>query len=931
MNTILKNPTLGRKMVEAWDSPVGSTKRTQMGSIISSLQKTASNKFDGAGGPGGIGGDTSGPLDPYVQHMTSPSNGTGLASVNMMKPAPQGSFIEANPDTYVSKTPDGGTIPGAGLNAYNSVADSIVTGIDSLKLPGNQGNSNVENKAYAIKQYADPKKLLSTAEINSMNEYLSYIKEQSNKNIWFGRPDANIKKPSDFGMSKQMDVVVSGASDPHSLHEVQSLLENHFYEEGARRYEEDVQAKQKIADAQAKGISDTSNNPAGNSLAASPYAKYGPLPTSSSPRNTKTPAGTQPSFKTVDEALDTLKPGGVGLLPNNKYVYVNINGTLHIGKQGDNYRDPQTPKAAPAQQTTPTFKTADEAITTLKPGGLGLIGNGKYVYVNIDGSYHVGKQGDNYKDPQTPIQTDPSQQQGATSQVGAENAPTGQTGANTGTVAGDTTGNTTGTAGTAGTTSTMPAEYANLAGYVNAGMSDEQIAAQYMNDKKALSALIPGNDDWAGGASAQGHKDAVEQKLRETSNLDNLLNQKKNLAIRSGSFMRDITDYIDQKDTYVRDIDKMYDDAYAKINSSGIPLYKEEGAAYLNFLTMLKGRQNERYTDMLNNSVQQFQTEQTNLDNQITDKTNQLQNDINSGQGMEMEHFNRIHDTLINLADQIRKAPQAAMDAAKAQIEIDKARAESISAQIKSAKDYQDLTGSGGVDSAKFNQQMKGIDDLQFISDKDGNLKPGGLDNFYQQLQAQGNSELVTRAAIAKAMKTKADTLAAAGDLNGFNSLKNQIISLQQAANASTDETTKANYSQDARDMLNGVASVASGVYKNYVKSNAVNIKGALEELTGSGGWFHGGAYDPWNSDDKAKFFKNYSGKIDTTLLNTIWNTYQQNYNNVKDNPSVIFLKNEKPGHEKIQDISPDDLATILSNHSTSIWQTELNSGTALQ
>ena len=51
LGAIMRNKNLAKEMTAAWDSPVGSTKRTKAKSILLSLQKTRRN-HDGMGGPG---------------------------------------------------------------------------------------------------------------------------------------------------------------------------------------------------------------------------------------------------------------------------------------------------------------------------------------------------------------------------------------------------------------------------------------------------------------------------------------------------------------------------------------------------------------------------------------------------------------------------------------------------------------------------------------------------------------------------------------------------------------------------------------------------------------------------------------------------------------------------------------------------------------
>jgi hypothetical protein len=50
LNSLMKNPKLSKMVEEAWDAPLGSTKRERINSVIKALKKLNSNRFDGMGG-----------------------------------------------------------------------------------------------------------------------------------------------------------------------------------------------------------------------------------------------------------------------------------------------------------------------------------------------------------------------------------------------------------------------------------------------------------------------------------------------------------------------------------------------------------------------------------------------------------------------------------------------------------------------------------------------------------------------------------------------------------------------------------------------------------------------------------------------------------------------------------------------------------------
>jgi len=79
----------------------------------------------------------------------------------------------------------------------------------------------------------------------------------------------------------------------------------------------------------------------------------------------------------------------------------------------------------------------------------------------------------------------------------------------------------------------------------------------------------------------------------------------KDLENRGLSIEYDLQSYIRGKDQYLGDIDKLLDSAYDSIANmdTSNPYVAQRMKNYLNYLTILKGKQNQRYSDMLGNSI----------------------------------------------------------------------------------------------------------------------------------------------------------------------------------------------------------------------------------------------------------------------------------------------------------------------------------------
>ncbi|MCK5409242.1 MAG: hypothetical protein KAJ30_03175, partial [Candidatus Heimdallarchaeota archaeon] len=102
-------------------------------------------------------------------------------------------------------------------------------------------------------------------------------------------------------------------------------------------------------------------------------------------------------------------------------------------------------------------------------------------------------------------------------------------------------------------------------------------------------------------------RDSVDKKHKIEDQLDNLFKlQQRNLTIED-----DFKSYIRGKDEYLGDIDNLLDGAETKIAQmdTSNPYVAQRMEMYVNYLTVLQGRQNKRYIDFLDSGIQKHKND----------------------------------------------------------------------------------------------------------------------------------------------------------------------------------------------------------------------------------------------------------------------------------------------------------------------------------
>ncbi len=152
-------------------------------------------------------------------------------------------------------------------------------------------------------------------------------------------------------------------------------------------------------------------------------------------------------------------------------------------------------------------------------------------------------------------------------------------------------------------------KYKFLKESVQAGIGADTFAIQVQTDKNKLKSLFPDvpESELPEGASLARQVDNLDQVLRKEYQVDVLQDNVKKLEERGVTIKQDLNDYIASRDEYLTKVDTMIDGAkesMAKMDLAN-PYISSRMNKYMNYLYILKGRQQKRYTDYLNDSINQ--------------------------------------------------------------------------------------------------------------------------------------------------------------------------------------------------------------------------------------------------------------------------------------------------------------------------------------
>lgn len=418
------------------------------------------------------------------------------------------------------------------------------------------------------------------------------------------------------------------------------------------------------------------------------------------------------------------KPSGEGIKLKDTFGGKIISDVNNFYPAGTTVKKTNITPAAPpgnAQSVlSPAVDPAGNPISSdAKPGSIVQNDGKTYTYINNDGTIHYGTIGDNYADKTV---------SSSTSETPAATPGTTETGS--------TDGTTLGANPLVGTP--LEGVWATLSDDVKNSLlntlSKGQFSTITMADRAKLRAIFPGvpEDQLPFGAGLQGQIDSLQKRLWEEHGLDQLANEKMNLINSGATLSTDLTDYMKGRDTYIKDVNQMIKGVKDNMKTGNdSPAAQRMNKDYLDYLTILKGRQNNRYIDLLNTSVSRHDAKVANITNQYNTMLADYNADLSRDAQITVDKFAEMKTNLEEMWSAVQGAPEAARNAEMQRLQIDKAKVDNLTSALK-------LSGDG-TQAAKDNKLMEDIKVLQpyILSDETvNNPNPGFRENINLAEQA---------------------------------------------------------------------------------------------------------------------------------------------------------------------------------------------------
>jgi len=216
----------------------------------------------------------------------------------------------------------------------------------------------------------------------------------------------------------------------------------------------------------------------------------------------------------------------------------------------------------------------------------------------------------------------------------------------------------------------------DLAKAVESGVGRETFAQQALVDKEMLAGIlnIPKEAlDWLPeGGFLSDYLDDLKEQTKKQYQLDTQLDRLLKMENAGANVEGDLTNYIKGKDQYLGQLDKLYDTASTQISNMDLsdPSLKKRMGNYLNYLTILKGRQNQRYIDYLNNSVKEFDAKLERMSNLYQYSKEKFDEDYADLKDGATEKYNSLKTMLTEQYDNVASREEEDYNSSKRKLDL---------------------------------------------------------------------------------------------------------------------------------------------------------------------------------------------------------------------------------------------------------------------
>ncbi len=387
------------------------------------------------------------------------------------------------------------------------------------------------------------------------------------------------------------------------------------------------------------------------------------------------------------------------------------------------------------------------------------------------------------------------------------------------------------------------------------------------------------------GLMEEGQIGKLGEELDKKYGVTELLNKAKELQDMSPNAVDTSIDYVKARDQYVSDINKMIDDVNETVANTDTsnPVTDAMYKNYKNYLYTLKGRQNQRYADYVDNNIKNFQSDLDNVKTQYTE----AQGLYTSAMDNIEDRYDETKKVLIDMYKTLEDAPGKMLTRLNQQLTYNKLLQENA---------------DDAIGRKNWLPEVNAYKDR--IIDKDGNLLgeinlPGALVQLSgdQKYNPIGVFDTFTNGA-----KNSLSKLQSSSDPSILKNAYNYSTQLDEAFSL-LNPTAQKQLAPQIADMKNSLLNTVSGTIdpesgngtgiSGYILSNYKDINNAVKQLSGKNdnfwGTFTAKKKTPASRD---QFIKDNPG-IDKDILGAIYDSDQLTKSQLGSSYNIIDgLKN---------------------------------------
>lgn len=359
---------------------------------------------------------------------------------------------------------------------------------------------------------------------------------------------------------------------------------------------------------------------------------------------------------------------------------------------------------------------------------------------------------------------------------------------------------------------------------------------------------------------------------------------KMNKMLNAGaSIKEDLTAYIRGKDEYLGSIDKMLDEAstkFAYMDTSN-PYAKQRTGMYLNYLTILKGRQNQRYVNFLNTAVNYFNADMTATQNAYNSAYTKFKEAYTDEATMTTELFNNTKTLLGEMYTNLEKLEEKASDKLELQIKQQQAAydmaLDAVNLQIKQVE--LENKQNGVTDPDKYNSNTLN-DAMGITTDKDGKTTMNVFDANDALLMAQqaGQTEANAYNRFIQASQSYLNSqLKGSGDTSLIEQFASNFEGYQDLLDGNygdLDETTAANAIDATTVLLDKLQAGANSGIKSYLSDMEETISDLIDDIN--------------DGDDESEVVDNYKDSVNQNMINSIYQMIKASGQKYSGNASTL-------------------------------------------